>query len=70
MGLLVPSERVPVPLHRQDPIKAAGRSPGGVMPDPHFSTNPAKVRFTPDLKDYPEALVKAYQKREKENPSL
>ena len=26
--LLVPSERVPVPLHRQDPIKAAGRSPG------------------------------------------
>lgn len=40
------------------------------MPDPHFSTNPAKVRFTPDLKDYPEALVKAYQKREKENPSL
>lgn len=45
-------------------------APGGVMPDPHFSTNPAKVRFTPDLKDYPEALVKAYQKREKENPSL
>jgi hypothetical protein len=79
VGLLVPSERVPVPMHRQDPIKAAGRSrglkveqsaPGGVMPDPHFSTNPAKVRFTPDLKDYPEALVKAYQKREKENPSL
>lgn len=28
VGLLVPSERVPVPLHRQDPIKAAGRSPG------------------------------------------
>ena len=38
-----------------------------IMPDPQFSTNPAKVRFTPDLKGYPEPLVKAYQKREKEN---
>ena len=51
-------------------LKVEQSAPGGVMPDPHFSTNPAKVRFTPDLKDYPEALVKAYQKREKENPSL
>ena len=38
------------------------------MPDPHFSTNPAKVRFEPDLKDYPAPLVKAYQNREKEPP--
>lgn len=37
-------------------------------PTPHFSTNPAKVRFEPDLKDYPAPLVKAYQNREKENP--
>lgn len=51
-------------------LKVEQSAPGGVMPDPHFSTNPAKVRFTPDLKDYPEALVKAYKKREKENPSL
>lgn len=37
-----------------------------VAPDPHFSSNPAKVRFEPDMKDYPEPLVKAYQNREKE----
>lgn len=37
-----------------------------VAPDPHFGTNPAKVRFEPDLKGYPEPLVKAYQARQKE----
>ena len=37
-----------------------------IQPDPQFSTNPAKVRFEPDLKDYPEPLVKAYRAREKE----
>jgi SPP1 gp7 family putative phage head morphogenesis protein len=38
-----------------------------VLPDPSFSNNPAKVPFTPDLKGYPEALVKAYhsQKNDK-----
>ena len=51
-------------------LKVEQSAPGGVMPDPHFSTNPAKVRFAPDLKDYPETLVKAYQEREKENPTL
>ena len=40
-----------------------------IAPDPHFNTNPAKVKFSPDLKGYPEALVKAYQNREKENPA-
>lgn len=35
-----------------------------ILPDPQFTTNPAKVRFTPDMKDYPEPLKKAYQKRE------
>lgn len=40
-----------------------------VAPDPHFGSNPAKVRFEPDLSGYPEPLVKAYQAREKENPS-
>ncbi len=37
-----------------------------IAPDPHFDTNPAKVKFTPDLKGYPAPLVKAYQNREKE----
>ena len=41
-----------------------------VAPDPHFSTNPAKVRFEPDMKDYPEPLVKAYQNREKERTGV
>ena len=40
-----------------------------IAPDPHFGTNPAKVKFSPDMKGYPDALVKAYQNREKENPS-
>ena len=47
---------------------AFGKLPNGhyvyILPDPQFSTNPAKVRFTPDLKDYPEPLVKAYNNRE------
>ena len=38
-----------------------------IAPDPHFGTNPAKVKFAPDLKGYPDALVKAYQNREKED---
>ena len=37
-----------------------------IAPDPHFGTNPAKVKFSPALKGYPDALVKAYQNREKE----
>lgn len=44
--------------------------PRDALPDPNFSTNPAKVRFQPDLKGYPEPLVKAYQSREKEGPPL
>ncbi|MDE6456450.1 MAG: phage head morphogenesis protein [Dysosmobacter sp.] len=39
-----------------------------VEPDPHFGTNPAKVRFQPDLKGYPEPLVKASRAREKAGP--
>jgi SPP1 gp7 family putative phage head morphogenesis protein len=40
-----------------------------VRPDPHFSTNPAKTQFDPDLSGYPEPLVKAYKKMEqKEKP--
>lgn len=41
-------------------------APRAALPDPQFSTNPAKVRFKPDLKGYPEPLVKAFQEREKE----
>lgn len=40
-----------------------------ILPDPQFATNPAKVRFDPDLKGYPEPLIKAYQKRQKDKPS-
>ena len=40
-----------------------------VIPDPHFATNPAKVRYEPDLKGYPEPLVKAYQRRQKSGGS-
>ncbi len=40
--------------------------PRDILPDPHFSTNPAKVRFQPDLKGYPGPLVRAYQSREQE----
>lgn len=40
--------------------------PKDALPDPHFSTNPAKVRFTPDLKGYPEAIAKAYEHRHQE----
>lgn len=36
-----------------------------VLPDPSFSQNPAKVPFTPDLKGYPDTLVKAYHRQMK-----
>lgn len=38
-----------------------------ILPDPEFTTNPAKVRWTPDLKDYPPSLRRAFEKREMEN---
>lgn len=38
-----------------------------IYPDPKFSTNAAKVRFEPDMKGYPEPLIKAYQNRKNEN---
>lgn len=38
-----------------------------VLPDPKFSTNPAKVPFTPDLSDMPGSIAKAYQNRQKGN---
>lgn len=41
-----------------------------IMPDPSFMTNPAKVRFDPDLSGYPQPLVKAYQNRQKEKTPL
>lgn len=52
-------------------VPRAERLPDGthvnIMPDPQFSTNPAKVRFQPDMKGYPEPLVRAYRQREKEH---
>jgi SPP1 gp7 family putative phage head morphogenesis protein len=35
-----------------------------ILPDPNFANNPAKVPFKPDLKDYPEPLKKAFERRE------
>lgn len=37
-----------------------------VRPDPHFSTNPAKTQWQPDLSGYPEPLVKAYRAAQKQ----
>lgn len=42
------------------------KPPKDIAPDPHFNTNPAKVPFEPDLKGYPEPLVKAFRRRERE----
>lgn len=36
-----------------------------ILPDPQFSSNPAQHAFKPDLTDYPPALQKAYEKRQK-----
>lgn len=36
-----------------------------VMPDRGFATNPAKVGYEPDLKNYPEALKKVYDSKVK-----
>ena len=38
-----------------------------ILPDPQFDTNPAKVRYQPDLTGYPEPLKMAYQERNKGN---
>ncbi|MEF2968349.1 phage minor head protein [Paenibacillus sp. M1] len=38
-----------------------------IIPDPNFSTNPAKNAFHPDVSSYPEALRKAFENREKRN---
>ncbi|MBU5312229.1 minor capsid protein [Tissierella carlieri] len=35
-----------------------------ILPDPNFANNSAKADFTPDLKDYPESIRKAFEKRE------
>ena len=53
---------------KQRGLKVETSAPRGVLPDPQFATNPAKVRFKPDLTGYPAPLVKAYKAREKEGP--
>jgi SPP1 gp7 family putative phage head morphogenesis protein len=35
-----------------------------ILPDPNFSNNPAKNQFKPDMKDYPEVIKKAFERRE------
>jgi SPP1 gp7 family putative phage head morphogenesis protein len=37
-----------------------------VLPDPSFSTNPAKRQFNPDLEEYPDTLVNVYNKQIKD----
>lgn len=60
-------------LKVEDSVPTQAELPDGrfthVIPDPHFGANPAKVRYEPDLKGYPEPLVKAYQKRQKSGSS-
>lgn len=46
-------------------LRVETEEPRGAVPDPQFSSNPAKVRFRPDLKGFPEPLAKAYREREK-----
>ena len=41
--------------------------PANIFPDPHFSTNPGKVRFRPDLTGCPGPVARAFKDREKEN---
>lgn len=38
-----------------------------INPDPMFTSNPAKKRFSPDLNGYPDTLVKAYRRQVKSN---
>lgn len=40
-----------------------------ILPDPQFSTNPAKTPWKPDLEGYPEPLARAFREREKGNPA-
>ncbi len=51
---------------RLQPQARKTKPPKDIAPDPHFNTNPAKVPFEPDLKGYPEPLVKAFRRRERE----
>lgn len=59
-GLVVESE-VPAAAELQD-----GRYVN-ILPDPAFSTNPAKAVFKPNLKGYPEVLKKAYEQMNERN---
>lgn len=56
-------------LKVEEEVQAAAELEDGrfvnILPDPNFSTNPAKARFKPDLEGYPESLKKAYQKQQK-----
>lgn len=36
-----------------------------ILPDKDFDTNPAKIKFNPDLEGYPKSLKKAFEEREK-----
>ena len=57
----------------EDEVPSMERLPDGrlvnLQPDPQFSTNPAKTRFDPELKGYPQSLVKAYRTRQKNGPN-
>lgn len=36
-----------------------------ILPDPNFANNPAKNYYSPDFKNYPESIKKAFKNREK-----
>ena len=59
-------------LHVETTAPAASMLKDGhfvnIMPDPQFAGNPAKTPWRPDLKGYPEPLVKAFREREKSGP--
>lgn len=38
-----------------------------VLPDQDFKTNPAKIQFDPHLQEFPQTLIRAFERRQKEN---
>lgn len=40
-----------------------------IRPDHHFASNPAKVKWTPDMTDYPESIRRAFEEQQNQPPS-
>lgn len=57
-------------LNVETELPIAGQVDGhliNILPDRNFDVNPAKAVFNPDLKNYPDSLKKAFEKRESKN---